>query len=92
MERRISLPGRIHERGFAAAFSALISLADFCWGALRGLADGLVVLEPDALVLGDALGGLDDLPGVKPLKVEDVRDVKCGGWNILEKRTRSCKG
>ena len=79
IEKRMILPGPIRERGsgFGGA-SALASLADFCRGALRGLAEGPVALESDVLGFGVAWRcDADALPGVKPVKLEDVRDAKC---------------
>ena len=59
------------------AFTSLTSLADGCRGFFCGRDEDSLALKPEALFLDDP-GGLDDLPGLKPLKSEEGRIAKEG--------------
>ena len=64
------------------AFISLTSLADGCRAFFCGRDEDSLALKPEALFLDDA-GGLDDLPGLKPLKSEEGRIAKGRACHIF---------
>ena len=74
--------GRLEE---SFSLISLTSLADGCRGFFCGRDEDSLALKPGALFLDDP-GGLDDLPGLKPLKSEEERTAKWRACHTFVRR------